>query len=63
MAAVPQLELGVKVVQLFGLQGLWRRQVCRDMDCLCHRRYGSLRVFFEPLVAGDQKASVAHLSP
>ena len=33
-AALPQLELSVKVVQQLGLQGPWKCQVCRDMDCL-----------------------------
>ena len=28
------------------LVGLWQHQVCRDMDCLCHRSYGPIRVFF-----------------
>ena len=36
----------MKVVQLLGLQGPWRRQVCRDMDCLCRRSYGPIMVFF-----------------
>ena len=36
----------------------------QDMDCLCSRSYVSIRVFFfEPLVAGSQKASLASLSP
>ena len=34
MAALPQLELSVKVVQLLGLWGPWWRKVCRDTDCL-----------------------------
>ena len=33
--------------RLLGLQGPWWRQVCRDMDCLCHRSYGPIRVFFQ----------------
>ena len=33
--------------------------MCRDMDCLHRRSYGPIRVFFKPLVAGDQKASLA----
>ena len=45
-AALPQWELSVKVVQLLGLWGLWRCQVCRDMDCLRCRSYGPIRVFF-----------------
>ena len=35
------------MVQLLGLWGLWRCQVCRDMDCLHHRRYGPIGVFFQ----------------
>ena len=52
----------MKLAQLPGLQGPWWCQVCRDMDCLHHRSYGSIRVFSEPLVAGDQKASLASFS-
>jgi len=33
-------------MQLFGLQGLWQHQVCRDTDCLRCRSYGPIRVFF-----------------
>ena len=36
----------MKVVQLLGLQGPWQHQVCRDTDCLRHRSYGPIRVFF-----------------
>ena len=39
-------ELRAKVLQLPGLWGPWRRQVCRDMDCLRCRSYGPSRVFF-----------------
>ena len=46
VAAPPQWELSVKVAQLLGLQGPWKRQVCRDKDCFCCRSYGSIRVFF-----------------
>ena len=46
VAALPQWELSLKVAQLFGLQGPWRCQVCRDTDCLRHRSYGPIRVFF-----------------
>ena len=35
------------MVQLLGLQGPWRHQVCRDRDCLCRRSYGPIRVFFQ----------------
>ena len=30
--------------QLLGWQGPWQCQVCRDIDCLLHRNYGSVRV-------------------
>ena len=45
MAALPQWELSVKVVQLLGLRGPWRRQVCRDMGCLSCRSYHLIRIF------------------
>ena len=63
MAALPQWELSVKVVQLLGLRGPWWRQVCRDMDCLAAGVMALSESFFKPLVAGDQKASLASLSP
>ena len=47
VAALPQWELRVKVAQLFGLWGPWRRQVCTDMDCFRRRIYGPNRVFFQ----------------
>ena len=37
----------MKVAQLLGLWGPWQCQVCRDTDCLHHRSYGSIRVFFQ----------------
>ena len=46
VAALPQGGLSVKVVQLLGLRGLWRRQVCRNTDCLRRRSYGLIRVFY-----------------
>ena len=46
VAALPQRELNVKVVQLLGLWGSWRRQVFRDTDCLHGWSYGPIRVFF-----------------
>ena len=45
VAALPQWGLNVKEVQLLGLQGPCRRQVCRDMDCLYCRSYGPKRIF------------------
>ena len=47
VAALPQWELSMKVIQLLGLQGPWQHQVCRDTDCLCSRSYGPIRVFFQ----------------
>ena len=38
-------------MQLLGLWGPWWHQVCRDMDCLSHRSYGPIRVFFFSLRA------------
>ena len=34
------------MVQLLGLQEPWRHQLCGDTDCLHHRSYGPIRVFF-----------------
>ena len=45
VAALPQWELSVKVVQLLGLRGPWRRQVCRDRGCLSCRSYHLIRIF------------------
>ena len=45
VAALPQSELSMKVVQLLGLQGPWQRQVCRNTDCLHCRSSGPIRVF------------------
>ena len=50
------------MVQLLRFQGTSQRQVCRDTDCLCLRSHGP-ESSFEPVVAGDQKASLASLSP
>ena len=47
VAALPQCDLSVNVVQLFGLRGPWRDQVCRDTDSLHHRSYGPIRIFFQ----------------
>ena len=46
MATLPQWELSMKMAQLLGLWGPWLHQVCKDMDCLLHRSYGLIRVFF-----------------
>ena len=45
VAVLPQWELNMKVGQLLSLQGPWRHQVCRDMDCLSCRSYDPIRVF------------------
>ena len=62
---LPPMTVEVNVAQLLGMWGLWGHQAFRNMDCLCHRSYGPIRVFFffECLVAGDQKASLASLHP
>ena len=52
----------MKIVQLLSFQGTSQRQVCRDTDCLCLRSHGP-ESSFEPVVAGDQKASLASLAP
>jgi len=44
VAALIPLELSVKVALLLALQGRWQRKVCRDMDCLCCKNYGHIRV-------------------
>jgi len=46
VAALPQWQLSMKVVQLLGLWGPWQCQVCRDTDCLCSRSYVPIGVFF-----------------
>ena len=43
---LPPVRVEVKLAQLLGLRGPWRHQACRDMDCLHHRSYGPIRVFF-----------------
>ena len=52
----------MKVVQLLGLRGPWQHQVCRDMASLAGVMVLS-ESFFEPFVAGDQKASLPSLFP
>ena len=70
VAALPQWELSVKLMQLLGLWGPWWQQVCRDTDCLALGVRALSEYFFEPLVAirafepgGNQKVSLASLSP
>ena len=53
----------MEVVQLLGLRGPWGRQACRGTGCLRGRSHGPVSVLVsEPLIAGDQKASLASLS-
>ena len=47
VATLPQGGLSVKAAQLLGLRAPWQHQVCRDVDCLCGRSYGPIRVFFQ----------------
>ena len=63
MAALPHLELSVKVAQLLGLWVPWRRQVCRDMDCFCLRSYGPVRVFFQASCSCQSESLFCSLSP
>ena len=51
-----------EVAQLLGLRGLWWCQVCRDTTASATEVRALAESFFEPLVAGDQKASLASLS-
>ena len=46
LAALPQWELSVKVVQLLALWGSWKCLVWKDMHCLCCRSYDPIRVVF-----------------
>ena len=46
VVALPLWRLSMKVPQLLGLWEPWRYQVCRDMDCLCCKSNGPVRVFF-----------------
>ena len=63
VVALPQYDLNMKMAQLLGLQGPWRSQVCRDTDCLTAGVMALSESFFEPLVAGNQKATSGSLSP
>ena len=53
----------MKVAQLLGLWAPWQHPVCRDMDAFTAGVMTLSEPFFEPLVAGDQKASLASLFP
>ena len=57
----------MKVVQLLGLWGPWQHQLCRDIVAsapgIVALSESFFFFFFEPLVAGGQKASLASLSP
>ena len=56
----------MKVVQLLGLWGPWQCQLCRDTVASARGVVALSEsfffFFFEPLVAGDQKVSLATLS-
>ena len=52
----------MKVAQLLGLLESCRHQVCRDTDCLHHRVMALSESLFQPLVAGNQKASLTSFS-
>jgi len=63
VAALPQWRVECEGGTAAWLARTLSAQVCRDMDCL-HRRVMALsESFFQLLVAGDQKASLASLSP
>ena len=61
--ALSQWELSMKVVQLLGLRGPWQRQVCRTWTASTAGVMALSESFLEPFVAGNQKASLADLSP
>ena len=61
VAALPQWELSMKVAQLLGLRGPW--QVCRTWTASTAGVMALSESFLEPFVAGNQKASLADLSP
>ena len=48
MAALPEAELSMKVVQLLGLQGPLWRQVFRESNCFHSRSYSPIRVVPPP---------------
>ena len=50
------------MVQLLGFQGLWYHQVFREMTASTAGIMALSESFFEPLVGGDQNASLASLS-
>ena len=58
-------KLTVKVEQLLGFQGPWQCQVCRVQEHRLTRpqELQPHQSFFELLVGGNQKASLASLSP
>ena len=63
VGTLSQRRLSVNMAQLLGLWGPWRRQVCRDPDCLTSGVMALSASFLKPLVVGCQKASLASLSP
>ena len=53
----------MKVAQLLGLQGPWQLRCAGTWTASATGVMALSESFFEPLVAGDQKASLASLSP
>ena len=52
----------MKAAQLLGLRGPWQCQVCRDTTASAVGVMALSESFLEPLVVGDQKASLTSLS-
>ena len=52
----------MKVAQLLGLRGPWRRGARRDRTASTAEVRAPAEALLEPLLAGDQKASLASLS-
>ena len=64
VAALPQGELSVRVAQLLGLRGAWCHHACAGTWTASTAGAAALpEPVFESLVAGDQKACLATLSP
>ena len=62
VAAPPQWELSMKVAQLLGLRGPWKPECAGTRTASAIGVMALSESFLQPLVAGDQKASVASLS-
>ena len=52
----------MNVAQLLGVQGPWQRKHAKTWTASTPGVMALSESFFEPLVAGDQKASLASLS-